>query len=54
MDEVDLILEDILFEAHIIDVKKKPMRLVVCHGKKEVTLKLTKTLMVGGGKLNMV
>ena len=54
MDEVDLILGDTFFEAHTVDVRHKPVRLVVCRDGKEVTLQLTRTPMAGGGKLNLV
>jgi hypothetical protein len=30
MDEVDLILGDTFFETHTVDVRRKPIRLVVC------------------------
>ena len=54
MDEVDLILGDTFFEAHTVDVRRKPMHLVVCCDGKEVTLQLTRTPMAGGSKLNLV
>ena len=54
MDEVDLILGDTFFEAHTVDVRRKPVRLVVCRDGKEVTLQLTRIPMAGGGKLNLV
>jgi hypothetical protein len=54
MDEVDLILEDTFFETHTVDVRRKPVWLVVCCNGKEMTLKLTSTPMAGGGKLNLV
>ena len=54
MDEVDLILGNTFFEAHTVDVRRKPVRLVVCRDGKEVTLQLTRTPMAGGGKLNLV
>ena len=53
MDEVDLILGDTFFEAHTVDVRRKPVCLVVCRDGKEVTLQLTRTPMAGGGKLNL-
>jgi hypothetical protein len=52
MDEVDLILGDTFFETHTVDVRRKPVRLIVCRNGKEMTL--TRTLMVEGGKLNLV
>ena len=54
MDEVDLILEDTFFETHTVDVRRKPVRLVVCRNGKKVIFKLTRTPMAGGGKLNSV
>ena len=54
MDEVDLILGDTFFEAHTVDVRCKPVSLVVCRDGKEVTLQLTKTSMAGEDKLNLV
>ena len=54
MDEVDLILGDTFFEAHTMDVRRKPVHLVVCRDGKEVTLHLTRIPMAGGGKLNLV
>ena len=54
MDEVDLILGDTFFEAHIVDVRLKPVRFVVCRDGKEMTLQLTRTPMARGGKLNLV
>ena len=54
MDEVDLILRDTFFEAHIVDVRRKPVHLVVCHDSKEVTLQLIRTPMARGCKLNLV
>ena len=54
MDEVELILEDTFFEAHMVDVRHKPVCLVVCRDGKEVTLQLTRNPMAGGGKLNLV
>ena len=54
MDEVDLILGDTFFETHTVDVRRKPVRLVVCRDGQEVSLKLTRSPMVGGGKLNLV
>ena len=54
MDEVDLILGDTYFEMHIVDVRLKPVRLVVCCDGKEVTLKFTRAPMARGGKLNLV
>jgi hypothetical protein len=54
MDEVDIILGDTFFETQSVDVRRKPVRLVVyCNGK-EMTLKLTRFPMAGGGKLNLV
>ena len=40
MDKVDLILGDTYFEAHIVDVRRKPVCLVVCYDGNEVTLQL--------------
>ena len=54
MDEVDLILGNTFFEVHIVDVRDKLMCLVVCRDGREVSLQLTRTPMVGGGKLNLV
>jgi hypothetical protein len=54
IDEVDLILGDTFFETHTVDVRRKPVQLVVCRNGKEMTLKLTRTPMAGGGKLNLV
>lgn len=54
MNEVDLILGDTFFETHTVDVRCKPVRLVVCCDGKEMTLKLKKNPMAGGGKLNSV
>ena len=42
MDEVDLILGDTFFEAHTMDMRPKPVRLVVCCDGKEVILQLTR------------
>ena len=53
MNEVDLILMDSFFEVHRVDVRCKPIRLVVCHDDKKLTLQLTRTLMAGG-KLNLI
>ena len=54
MDEVDLILGDTFFEAHSVDVRRKPTRLVVCRDGREVVLQLSRNPMVAGGKLNLV
>ena len=54
MDEVDLILGDIFFEAYTVDVRRKPVHLMVCRDGKELTLQLTRTPMARGGKLNLV
>ena len=54
MDEVDLILGNTFFEAHIVDVRCKPACLVVCRDGKKVTLQLTRIPMAGGGELNLV
>ena len=55
MDELDLILEDTFFEAHIVlDVRRKLVPLVVCQDGKEVILRLTKSHMARGAKLNLV
>ena len=54
MDEVGFILGDTFFEAHTVDVRCKPVRFMAYCDGKEVTLQLTKTLMAGGGKLNLV
>jgi hypothetical protein len=54
MDEVDFILGNIFFESHTVDVRRKPVRLVVCRNGKKMTLKLTKTSMAGRGKVNLV
>ena len=54
IDEVDIILGDIFFEAYAVDVKCKPVRLVMCHDGKEVTLQLIRTPMARGCKLNLV
>ena len=54
MDEVDLILGDTFFEAHAVDVRRKPARLVVCRDDKELVLKLTRAPIAVGGKLNLV
>jgi hypothetical protein len=51
MDKMDLILEDIYFETHTVDVRRKPVRLVVCLDGKNVTLKFIMILMAGGSKL---
>ena len=45
------------YETHMIDVRRKLVNLrciVMCHDGKELNLKLTRTLMVGGTKLNFV
>jgi hypothetical protein len=54
MDGMDLILEDIFFETHVVDVKRKSVWLVVYYICKELTLKLTMIPMTGGDKLNLV
>ena len=54
INEMDLILKDTFFEVHIVDVRRKPVHLVVCCDGKEVTLQLTRTPKAGGGKLNLV
>jgi hypothetical protein len=54
MDEVKIILGEIFFETHTVDVTCKPMWLVVFRNDKEMTLKLTRTPMAGGSKLNLV
>ena len=54
MDEVDLIVGDTFFETHTFDVSYKLVHLVVCHNNKKVTLKLTRTPIARGGKLNLV
>ena len=54
MDEMDLLLGDTFFETHTVDVKRKPVRLVVCRDGKELSLKLTRYHLAGGGKLNLV
>ena len=54
MDEANLILGDTFFETHTVDVRRKLVRLVVCRNCKEMTLKLTRIPMGGGGKLNLV
>lgn len=54
MDEVDLILGDTFFEAHTVDVRRKPARLVVRRDGKELVLKLTRGPSIAGGKLNLV
>jgi hypothetical protein len=41
MNEMDLILGDTFFETHTVDVRRKPVRLVICRNGKEMTLKLT-------------
>jgi hypothetical protein len=54
MDEVDLILSDTFFEAHIADVRQKLVWLEVCRNGKEVTLKLGRSSMAMESKLNLV
>jgi hypothetical protein len=54
MDEVDLILGNISFEAYIVDERRKQAWLVVCQDGKEVTLKLSRSPLATGGKLNLV
>ena len=54
MNEVDLILGDTFFEAHIVNMRRKLLRFMVCRDGKEVTLQLTRTAMAGGSKLNLV
>jgi hypothetical protein len=54
MDEVDLILGDTFFETHTVDVRRKPVRLIFCRHGKQMTLKLTRIPLAGGGKLSLV
>ena len=54
MDEVDLILDKISFEAYIVDERRKHAWLVVCQDGKEVTLKLSRSSLAAGGNLNLV
>jgi len=48
MDEVDLILGDTFFEAHAVDVRRKPARLVMRRDGKEFAVKLTRGLQLQG------
>ena len=54
MDEVDLILMETFSKTRTMDVREKPMHLIVCSDSKGMTLKPTKTPMARGGKLNLV
>ena len=54
MDEVDFILGNTFSKIHKVDMKRKPMLLVVCYAEKNISLKLTKTCMTRGGTLNFL
>ena len=54
MGEMDLILEDTFFETYTVDVRHKPMQLVVCCNDNKLTVKLTMIPKIRGGKLILV
>ena len=54
---MQLIMKIAFFETHMVDVRRKLVRLqciVMCHDGKELNFKLTRTPMVGGTKLNLI
>ena len=54
MDEVEFNLEDTFFKTHTMDVRRKPIRLVLYCSGKEMIFWLTRIHMAGGCKLNLV
>lgn len=53
IDKVDLILEDILFKNHVVNVRRKLSYLMVCQKGQELVLKIIRSFADIGSKLNL-